>query len=215
MVGIRWNDWNTMPTWRPRKRASASSSRALKGVPLTTTCPLSGRSSPAITISKVDLPEPDGPISPIASPDATCRLISLRICTRAAPVPSERSTFEMAMLSGSRPANDEGSMRLSMARSYGTSAAGVEGQRRMFVHMLVLGLLFLGLPGELAPARAQTPESHGTRPIKMVVLGDSLSAGYGLPGPAAFPVRLQKALKFNGIYVDMINAGVSGDTSTC
>jgi acyl-CoA thioesterase-1 len=84
----------------------------------------------------------------------------------------------------------------------------------MFVHMLVLGLLFLGLPGELAPARAQTPESHGTRPIKMVVLGDSLSAGYGLAGPAAFPIRLQKSLKSNGIDVDMINAGVSGDTST-
>jgi acyl-CoA thioesterase I len=84
----------------------------------------------------------------------------------------------------------------------------------MFVHMLVLGLLFLGLTGELARALAQTPEGHGTKPIKMVVLGDSLSAGFGLPGPAAFPARLQKALKSNEIDVDMINAGVSGDTST-
>ena len=48
----------------------------------------------------------------------------------------------------------------------------------------------------------------------MVVLGDSLSAGFGLPAPAAFPARLQKALKTNGIEVDMINAGVSGDTSS-
>jgi acyl-CoA thioesterase I len=72
----------------------------------------------------------------------------------------------------------------------------------------------LGLTGELAPALAQTPEGHGTKPIKMAVLGDSLSAGFGLPGPAAFPARLQKALKSNGIDVDMINAGVSGDTST-
>src|SRR4051812_37728482 len=170
-----------MPTWRPRKRASASSSRALNGVPLTTTSPLSGRSSPAITISKVDLPEPDGPIRPIASPDATRRLISLRICTRAAPEPSERLTFEMAMLSGSRPANEEGSMRLSMARSYGTSAALVEGQRRIFAHMLVLSLLFFGLA---APALAQTPAGQGGKPIRMVVLGDSLSAGLGLPGSA-------------------------------
>src|SRR5664279_4974104 len=123
----------------------------------------------------------------------------------------------MAMLSGPRPANDEGSMRLSMARSYGTSAAPVEGQRRMFVHMLVLGLLFLGLAGELAialPAGAQTPEGHGAKPIKLVVLGASLTAGYGLPGPAAFPAQLQKSLKSNGIDVDMINAGVSGDTSS-
>jgi acyl-CoA thioesterase I len=103
-----------------------------------------------------------------------------------------------------------------MARSYGTSAAAVEGQRRIFAHMLVLGLLFLGFAGELAiaPALAQPPASQGVKPIKMVVLGDSLSAGLGLPGPAAFPARLQKALKSSGIDVDMINAGVSGDTSS-
>jgi len=85
----------------------------------------------------------------------------------------------------------------------------------MFVQMLVLGLLFFAGELAIAPdAAAQTPESHGVKPIKMVVLGDSLSAGFGLPGPAAFPARLQKALKSNGIDVDMINAGVSGDTSS-
>src|SRR5271165_1546201 len=191
-----------MPTWRPRKRASASSSRALKGVPLTTTSPLSGRSRPAITISKVDLPEPDGPIRPIASPGATRRLMSFRIWTRAAPAPSERLTFEMEMVSGARPASDEGSMRLSMARSYGTSLVAVERRTRLFMHMLVL-MAALTTAG---PVFAQ--------PVKMVVLGDSLSAGLGLSGPASFPARLKKALKDNGIEVDMINAGVSGDTSS-
>src|SRR3954447_18680967 len=199
-----------MPTWRPRKRARASSSRALKRVPLTTTSPLSGRSSPAITISKVDFPEPEGPISPIASPGATRRLTSFRIWTRAAPVPSERLTFEMEMVSGSRPASDEDSMRLSMARSYGTSAAAVERQGRMFVHMLVLGLA-LAMAGA---AFAQTPAAGGAKPIKMAVLGDSLSAGLGLSASAAFPARLKKSLEAKGIVVDMINAGVSGDTSS-
>ena len=52
------------------------------------------------------------------------------------------------------------------------------------------------------------------KPIKMVVLGDSLSAGLGLPAASAFPARLQKALKDRGVDVDMINAGVSGDTSS-
>jgi len=52
------------------------------------------------------------------------------------------------------------------------------------------------------------------RPVKMVVLGDSLSAGLGLPASAAFPQRLQKTLESKGIAVDMINAGVSGDTSS-
>jgi acyl-CoA thioesterase-1 len=88
----------------------------------------------------------------------------------------------------------------------------------MFVHMLVLGLMLLGFAGELAiaPAMAQTPAGQGAnaKPIKMVVLGDSLSAGFGLPGPAAFPAQLQKSLKSSGIDVDMINAGVSGDTSS-
>src|SRR5207237_6463191 len=50
--------------------------------------------------------------------------------------------------------------------------------------------------------------------VKMVVLGDSLSAGLGLSAAAAFPVRLQKSLETKGIKVDMINAGVSGDTSS-
>jgi acyl-CoA thioesterase I len=81
--------------------------------------------------------------------------------------------------------------------------------------MLVLNLVLLTAATAFAqtPA-AQTPVGHVTKPIKMVVLGDSLSAGLGLPAPAAFPVRLQKALETKGIAVDMINAGVSGDTSS-
>jgi acyl-CoA thioesterase-1 len=97
-----------------------------------------------------------------------------------------------------------------MVRSYGTSAAPVEGQRRRFVHMLVLNLVLT----TAGPAIAQTPVVNVTKPIKMVVLGDSLSAGYGLPAAAAFPVRLQKSLKINSIDVEMINAGVSGDTTS-
>jgi acyl-CoA thioesterase-1 len=70
------------------------------------------------------------------------------------------------------------------------------------MHMLVLMVALM----TAGPVFAQ--------PVKMVVLGDSLSAGLGLSGPAAFPARLQKALKDKGIEVDMINAGVSGDTSS-
>jgi acyl-CoA thioesterase-1 len=116
----------------------------------------------------------------------------------------------MAMVSGSTPASDEGSMRLSMARSYGTSGSAVERQRGKFVHILVLGLALV----TAGTALAQTPEGPEPKPIKMVVLGDSLSAGLGLSAASAFPARLQKSLKLNGISVDMINAGVSGDTSS-
>jgi acyl-CoA thioesterase-1 len=81
---------------------------------------------------------------------------------------------------------------------------------RMFVHILVLIVALM----TAQTVSAQTPPAVGTRPIKMVVLGDSLSAGLGLSASAAFPERLQKALKANGIDVDMTNAGVSGDTSS-
>jgi acyl-CoA thioesterase-1 len=82
----------------------------------------------------------------------------------------------------------------------------------MFVQMLVLGLI--GGGGLMVgPAFAQTA-SQGAKPIKMVVLGDSLSAGLGLPASGAFPARLQKALKAKGMDVDMSNAGVSGDTTS-
>ena len=64
------------------------------------------------------------------------------------------------------------------------------------------------------PVWAQTPAAAPAKPVKMVVLGDSLSAGLGLSASAAFPARLQKALSDKGIKVDMINAGVSGDTSS-
>jgi acyl-CoA thioesterase-1 len=80
----------------------------------------------------------------------------------------------------------------------------------MFAHMLVLSLLLLAP----AAAYAQTTAARETKPVKMVVLGDSLSAGLGLSAPSAFPARLQKALQSKGIAVDMINAGVSGDTSS-
>ena len=80
----------------------------------------------------------------------------------------------------------------------------------MFAHVLVLGLMLLAP----APAFAQATAARENRPVKMVVLGDSLSAGLGLSGSAAFPERLQKSLETKGIKVDMINAGVSGDTAS-
>jgi acyl-CoA thioesterase-1 len=52
------------------------------------------------------------------------------------------------------------------------------------------------------------------RPVKIVVLGDSLSAGLGLPADAAFPARLAQALNAKVIAVSVANAGVSGDTAS-
>ncbi|KYG22650.1 acyl-CoA thioesterase [Bradyrhizobium sp. AT1] len=64
---------------------------------------------------------------------------------------------------------------------------------------------------------ATTPSSQAqpaAKPIRLVVLGDSLSAGLGLPAQEAFPQKLKKALQAKGIAIEMTNAGVSGDTTS-
>jgi acyl-CoA thioesterase I len=61
------------------------------------------------------------------------------------------------------------------------------------------------------PAASVDPNDSG-RP-KIVVLGDSLSAGYGLLELQAYPALLQEKLNTDGYAWDVVNAGISGDTS--
>jgi acyl-CoA thioesterase I len=75
--------------------------------------------------------------------------------------------------------------------------------------MLAIGAAVAGLA--LVSAAAQ-PGGAG-QPVKIVALGDSLTAGLGLPANAAFPARLQRALVQKGVAVEIVNAGVSGDTT--
>ncbi len=74
-----------------------------------------------------------------------------------------------------------------------------------FVQMGALALLVIGW-GQNAMAAKET--------LKIVALGDSLTAGYGVAPGDAFPVQLQKALIERGEKVEIINAGVSGDTAS-
>jgi acyl-CoA thioesterase-1 len=74
----------------------------------------------------------------------------------------------------------------------------------IFACAAIAALLF----GPAGPAFAQD------KPVRLVALGDSLTAGYGLPQDATFPVALEKALKARGHNVEVANAGVSGDTTT-
>ena len=59
---------------------------------------------------------------------------------------------------------------------------------------------------------SSTAVSSDTAP-RLMILGDSLTAGYGLPQNQAFPVQLEAALRARGNAVTVINAGVSGDTT--
>ncbi|BAQ48973.1 GDSL family lipase (plasmid) [Methylobacterium aquaticum] len=78
-----------------------------------------------------------------------------------------------------------------------------DGRRAALAFLIVSLLMTLTMP--LGAAE---------RPLALVALGDSLTAGYGLPADAAFPAQLEAALKARGHAVTIANAGVSGDTAT-
>jgi acyl-CoA thioesterase I len=64
-----------------------------------------------------------------------------------------------------------------------------------------------------AAVLALIPHAAVARTLRLVALGDSLTAGYGLSPGKAFPDRLEAALRAKGWDVKVINAGVSGDTA--
>lgn len=69
--------------------------------------------------------------------------------------------------------------------------------------MVVLAL-FTILSGQAAQART----------VRIVALGDSLTAGAGLPKADSFTAKLEAALRARGLDVTILNAGVSGDTAS-
>lgn len=91
-------------------------------------------------------------------------------------------------------------------RRRGGRRRGLGGYGGFTAHVNVLfalALLMLAL-GAL-PARAAVP--------RILALGDSLTAGYGLPPGESFPAQLQAKLAADGFPAEVINAGVSGDTT--
>jgi acyl-CoA thioesterase-1 len=74
---------------------------------------------------------------------------------------------------------------------------------------LVIAAAVCTIPAWVA-ARPATAENQVTR---IVALGDSLTAGYGLRAVDAFPAQLEHALRTNGYLVTVANAGVTGDTA--
>lgn len=55
--------------------------------------------------------------------------------------------------------------------------------------------------------------SHAQATSRILIFGDSLTAGYRLKANEALPVQLQNKLKAHGLDVEVINGGVSGDTT--
>src|SRR5580700_988316 len=63
------------------------------------------------------------------------------------------------------------------------------------------------------PARPQAPDSRPDSRKTLVVFGDSISAGFGLPAGQSFPDYLQKQLDAKGYQWHVVNLGISGDTT--
>ena len=66
--------------------------------------------------------------------------------------------------------------------------------------------------GESTNRPLKTPELVANRP-KIIAFGDSLTAGFGLTERESYPYLLQERLKADGYDYEVVNAGVSGDTS--
>lgn len=81
----------------------------------------------------------------------------------------------------------------------------VKKLRRFHGAIFLTVLTFLLLPNAAVNAKQA--------PIRIVALGDSITAGYGLSPEQSFPVQLEAALKARGVNTKVINAGVSGDTT--
>lgn len=94
--------------------------------------------------------------------------------------------------------------RLSLPFSFGR-VGGALGLR--LVAFAVVALLLEGCASNPLPVT-------GDRPIKIVMLGDSIAAGFGLPWDAYLPARLEQMLREKGVAVTIVNEGVSGDTAS-
>jgi acyl-CoA thioesterase-1 len=75
-------------------------------------------------------------------------------------------------------------------------------------HRAILALLIFIMGTLMSMSRAEAA------PLHLMILGDSLSAGYGLPKQDGFQAKLAAALKAKGANVVLVDAAVSGDTST-
>ena len=81
------------------------------------------------------------------------------------------------------------------------------GQAFTIVNAAVVATIALLVVLTVTAAAASEPA------VRLLVFGDSLTAGYGLPQEQSFPAQLEQSLRAADHDVEVINAGVSGDTA--
>ena len=93
------------------------------------------------------------------------------------------------------------------------AVAVCNGRRRRAVLGVALAAAAAASAIAVAPALARAQTAAAAGPTRLLVLGDSLAAGYGLPAGQGFVPRLEAALRARGREVRVLDAGVSGDTT--
>jgi acyl-CoA thioesterase-1 len=121
-------------------------------------------------------------------------------------MPPAKGDPEMSFMPAAEPSL---CARFYVARSYGPRRAIIQ------IAAVCSAALLLGTAlAATAPQQAHAQSAVHQTPVRIVALGDSLTAGYGLPDQDGFVPRLQAALAAAGAAVTIANAGVSGDTAS-
>ena len=137
---------------------------------------------------------------------------------------ARRRTIELAL---ARARGDLAAARSPAHRDMLTQAIAVLEQQ--LVKAVIVAVLALAAsiacdrdsdrsrPVPAVATAAHAPATSAAAPVgsapRIVILGDSLTAGLGLPVQQSYPALLQERLNAEGLHYDVINAGVSGDTS--
>ncbi len=93
------------------------------------------------------------------------------------------------------------------------------GARNFLIWVMVFLFVLLGMSAcsNESPSAESRSELQGNQGVSMgtiVAVGDSLTAGYGVDETEAYPALLEKRLLLDGFFFKVINAGVSGETSS-
>ena len=91
----------------------------------------------------------------------------------------------------------------------------------LFYIVLISSIILTACRGDAPKESTSTPAVPAAAPAaskkslpKIIAFGDSLTAGYGLPVEQSYPSLIASKLERDGLAYEVVNAGVSGDTST-
>src|SRR5512133_3045828 len=192
------------PTFSPRSFARWSSVSLPRSTPSRITVPLDGVSSPASSPSSVVFPLPDGPTIATNAPCGTANETSRSTVSWCEPlwnslVKSRATSMRilLALVLSACAGGAAGKAPDSLRAGDGKREAGDDRTT--------------GTGAQSGPPVSRLPSPVSRRTV--LVVGTSLTAGLGLDPEEAYPALLQRKADSLGLHVEIVNAGLSGETS--